>query len=426
MAPIVKARGSFTGDKTMMGDAHVAWESIVKDMDHGHFLLCVYDKIADKITVQKSGVSPETHSSHDVIAEEMQALAEQKTASWGAYSWKAVQNATPGQKEHSYHTACVLCIPKGCPDAELIQKIKNRVCQVVFQPSCDVYLEVNDATYVDDPEFWMRKRAVHPEGTIRADFGGGHFHEQEDCAHTQHVQEIEKRRRNSANVAEERKSEVVDTMEAERKRKVDLWQRATRLAEGMRKKNQYVAMKSMDQEQTRRIKEEGAVPSNTHEERFNKLKEELTGHEAEVKAAKASKKHVREQVHADALERQKELVAMWQEKDATMDALREQNANLCKRILGAEQQRRVSNHEEEYIRSAMAKEFSGSIRHELVEAHELMDRGVHQRGAKLAMDQEKRERCLDSSFASPQVQKQKADVQDELRKSVRKSAHVEM
>ena len=51
MAPIVKARGSFTGDKTMMGDAHLAWESVVKDTDHGHFVLCVYDKIADKITV---------------------------------------------------------------------------------------------------------------------------------------------------------------------------------------------------------------------------------------------------------------------------------------------------------------------------------------------------------------------------------------
>ncbi len=97
---------------------------------------------------------------------------------------------------------------------------------------------------------------------------------------------------------------------------------------------------------------------------------------------------------------------------------------LCAKIVEAEQRRRVNCTEEEYIRSAMAKEFSGSIKHELVEAHELMERGVNQRGAKLAMDQEKRERCLDSNFAAPELQKQKAAVNAEITRSVRKSQSV--
>ncbi len=111
-------------------------------------------------------------------------------------------------------------------------------------------------------------------------------------------------------------------MEDERKRRVELWQKAIRLAEGLRKKNQQAALRAMDEEQKRRVHEDGTIPSNGHEERFNKIKTELVAHEAEVKASKAQRKHSSRTILDQVMERQRELVEMWEAKEKTMEKLR--------------------------------------------------------------------------------------------------------
>ncbi|CAD7926716.1 unnamed protein product [Amoebophrya sp. A25] len=419
MSAVTKARGSQMGDKTLLGDAQSAWKSIVADRDHGHFMVCTYDKLADKIVVAKSGASVATHSSHDVIADEVQGIAKTGQACWGAYSWKSVQNSKPGQKAYVYHNAVLLCIPKDCPNKTKINEIKNRVKSVVFE-ECDIYMEITDPTYVDDPEFWMRKRSVCPPGTRYSDFGGGHTHAQEDCAHAQLVSDIEAAKSRISAVNETKKAQIFAAQDEEKQRRIDLWQKTIRLAEAARKKNQMEASRLADQEQKRRIKEDGTQASNGHEQRFMSIRDELMSHESHAKLTRASRRQASVNIMNDVMERQRELTDKWTSMEKEMMELRQQNALLCMRILEAEKRRRIDQHEEEYVRSAMAKEMTGAIRHELVEAHELMERGVNQRGAKLAMDQEKRERCMASNIPSPEMQFKRQLTQKELIGAVRK------
>ncbi len=46
---------------------------------------------------------------------------------FGGYSYKAVINDKPGEKEHEYKHAVFCCIPKDATDIKELKVIKNRV-----------------------------------------------------------------------------------------------------------------------------------------------------------------------------------------------------------------------------------------------------------------------------------------------------------
>ena len=119
-------------------------------------------------------------SAHDIVAAEAEALEARGIACWGAYSWKAIVDDFPGQKEHHYRQAGFLNLFPGCQFEQEIRDIKNRVRQIVFD-GADLFLEIHKAETLESPNWWMRMRDASGEGVTHLELGGDHTHFNEDC-----------------------------------------------------------------------------------------------------------------------------------------------------------------------------------------------------------------------------------------------------
>lgn len=415
MAPVVKASRPQTGDKTKLGDAHTAWESCTKDDDHGHYCVFTYDGKTDRIAVYKSGADKGNSSAHDEVMVALQELYAKNEPAWYGYTFKAVVNDKPGQKDHAYKYVTGFCMgDKGFMNAKKCREIKNRVQSVVLTPS-DCHLEINHPDKLDSDHYFERLRGAMGSAKY-ADFGGDHKHTNEKSSEQIHRESVHNdRQKNKKNKKEQLYASVDSAADAEKTRRCSELAKKDQEANRQRAASMKMADQMMDEEKKRRIKEEGGLPSNGQEARNSMIKQQLLDpknmHKLENKQRASARIHVSQLANQRHDEMKREL----RDKDAAAEAERKSNQKAAWDAAGAEQARRSQHAADNMNNAYRAREFASAIKQDLHDAHEIMDQALAERNGKIKADLEQYDQRKNQKFASPQAQKQKHKMQQELK-----------
>lgn len=429
--PEQNAPGSYSKSKTHLGDAHLAWDQVKSDKDHGHYLVLTYDERKDALQIHAFGSDTKNRSGHDVVTEYCEDLQKNENqACWGGYSFKVTYNDQPGEKHFKYKHACFANIFPGCENYDKIFGIKNRVKSIVFEDSHH-YQEFHDCSTLDTPEWWTGVRAAAHDTcpvtgdvttALKCDFGGDHSHDTATATMSEkHAAELKRKQANEAAVAEQRMDAITNAMELERERRSEKLEAIQRAEDRERRNSQEKAKKAADMEKQRRMSLSGSNrPSQQHRQRASQIQQELLQTDTLEKLENKQRAVTRISVNDKVAERQREAEVEWKAKDAEAEAERKSNGEIADAAMEKERMRRSQpeNLEDEANKLHRCKEISGCIAEELIDAHGIMERAVNQRGAKIAMEVEKRARMSDNNFPEAPVQLRKSNMHIELRGSV--------
>lgn len=386
-----------------VGDAIQAWDEMLNDQGHTHYLILCYDDRKEKVEVFAKGGDYGKLSSREECLNRVKELYNQDIPCWGAYSFRGVKNDNPGEKDHDMHYAAFLLWPQHHHiEKHLyqgIQAVKNVVRSKVFH-NADVFVEVHDFAGVCDEEQWKRHQGATAKGAKYADFGGG---DKMNAKSKSKQPNLSTELADRAETMGRRKSQqhAQQLANEEQDRRIQDMLRQQMQQEAERLVNQEVSLEMMEKERSRRIAEDGKANVGSEESaiRHSMLMKELFSanhmEKMDDRTRNAARKMARDMLEQSQFDR----VNDWKALEEQAEKIRQFAQDKARAHAQDEQARRLDDHDAEHERLQNAKRCSAHIHSELCEASAGMEREHHKRSSLSAMDDEQSRRVDENGNA---------------------------
>jgi hypothetical protein len=383
-----------------LGDAIQAWMDILDDSAHTHFLVLVYDDIKEKVEVYAKGGDYGQLSSREECLNRVKDLYNHDIPCWGAYSFRAVKNNKPGNKDHDMHYAAFLLWPQHHHIEQHkyqgIQHVKASVKSRVFA-NADVFVEVHDFNGVVNEDQWRRHQGATNKGAQHCDFGGGDNMRAKSGKKKQNLAtELADRAEGiSRNHGKAYASNMADE---EMARRIQEMMKSELAAEAERLVNQEIALGYMEQERSRRIEQDGKANVGSEESaiRHSMLMKEMFSANHMEKMDERARRGSRRQA-ADQMDRaQSDKIGQWEALEQQAEQIRLFAREKAMAHIMDEQKRRQEDMDGEHARMQNARRVSANIHSDLADAHASTERKLFKRNSLEKMDAEQERRTQEN------------------------------